>query len=245
MKSKKIKRLVLIVTVVGIFIIGGLVLFAYSRTWGKTEIEFNIHINEQLVQESTFGESPTFAIWLEDPESGLIQNVFITNRAGLDDWEGKAEVPVALPKWFEIDRIKKQKQNRSNNADTGVDVITGATPKPGYFVTRANVPPGSVWICWIEMNLSGDYNEFYKEYDEVNMITDEYASGQPALIYKAEIEAVAGNSATPEVIGMSVPNSKDGQIIQPIQGITSALNVFDEINVAIVKPKPKIIKALD
>ncbi len=237
---KSIKKLIMIGLASGLFIGGVLVLLAYSNTWGKTEIEFKIHINEQLVLESVFGESPTFAIWLEDPDTGKTQTAFVTSRAGLDDWEGKAEVPVALPKWFEIDKIEKQ--NMSIGSESGVDSITGATPKPGYFTTRVRVEPGSKWNCWIEMNLAGDYNDHYKEYDEVSKTTDTFATGQPALVYKTEIEAVKGNSAVPRIAGMSILNSGNGQIIQPLQGITSATDIFDEIKITVVAPKPKIIK---
>jgi hypothetical protein len=51
----KVKRYILTAFVTGIVLIGGLVLFAFARTWGKTEIQFKIHINEKLVQQSTFG----------------------------------------------------------------------------------------------------------------------------------------------------------------------------------------------
>ncbi len=86
----------------------------------------------------------------------------------MGDWEGKAEVPVALPKWFEIDKIEKQ--NESIDKSSGVDSITGATPSPGYFTTGVRVEPGSKWNCWIEMNLSGDYNDHYQEYNEVEIL---------------------------------------------------------------------------
>lgn len=89
------------------------------------------------------------------------------------------------------------------------------------------------------MNLSGDYNEHYPEYDEVSKKTDDYGTGQPALVYKASIEAVKGNTVIPEVVGMSVLN-KDGEIIRPVEGITTALDVFDEITITVVKPKPRI-----
>jgi hypothetical protein len=90
------------------------------------------------------------------------------------------------------------------------------------------------------MNLSGDYNEHYPEYNEVSKKTDDYGTGQPALVYKAYIEAVEGNIVVPEIVGMSVLNKK-GEIIQPLEGITTAQNVFDEITIAVVKPKPKIM----
>ena len=222
-------------------ILAGIVLYAYRGTWGKTDIEFRIHINEQLVMESAFGESPTFSIWIEDPSTGSKQTVFVTRRAAVGDWEGKAEVPLALPQWFEVYKIENETKNLPNFEKPASMAITGATPQPGYFITRARVNPGSKWICWIEVNLSGDYNEYYQEYNPVTKVEDEYGTGQPALLYKAKIEAVEGAVITPGIFGMSIPDSPDGNLIQPLKGITTATQIFDEITIAFVKPNPKIL----
>jgi len=226
-----------------IIIIAGVVLFAYRDTWGKTDIEFRIHINEQLVRESVFGESPSFAIWLEDPATGIEQTVFVTGRAGAGDWEGKAEVPVALPLWFEVYKTENETKDLPNYEKAASLTVTGATPKPGYFTTRVRVNSGSEWICWIEVNLSGDYNDYYPSFNQITMTEDEFGSGQPALIYKAKIKADEGIEIIPEIAGMCVLNTSDGNIIQPQKGITSATSIFDEISIVVVKPKPKIMDA--
>lgn len=226
----------LIAPLLGLFIAGCLVLYAYARTWGKTDLEVIIHINEQQILQSVYGESPTFAIWIENPETKENQTIFVTERAGLDDWEGKSEVPSALPLWDEVCKNKKQ----AGVGVLNIDAISGATPKPGYFTTRVQVPPGSKWICWVEMNLSGDYNEHYPEYDETNKKTDNYGTGQPALVYKGYIEVVEGNTVVPELVGMSILN-KEGECVKPVEGITTAQDVFDKITISIVKPKPRIL----
>jgi hypothetical protein len=222
-------------------IIGGLVVFAFARTWNKTEIEFLIHINEELVQQSVFGESPTFAIWLEDPDNGQTFTAYATRRVATGDWEGKMDVPVALPLWTEINQAEKR--NRSNEAGMAGDEIisTGATPLPGYFRTRVRVKPGSKWIIWIEYNLSGDFNEAYPEFNPETNTEDEYSSGQPALLYKAEIEAVKDFVMVPEILGMCVFDEENKVIVEPLNGITTASGVLDEISISIVKPKPRII----
>ena len=232
---------ILLVFILLVIVATAVVLFAYRGTQGKTDIEFRIHINEQLIRESAFGEPPTFAIWLEDPLSGDRQTVFATRRAAEGDWEGKAEVPVALPLWYEGYKIEHATNNIPNYKNPAPVAITGATPKPGYFTTRARVTTGSSWICWIEVNLSGDYNEHFKEYDPVRQIEDEYGAGQPALVYRAEIKGLVGNVSIPEISGMSIQNEPEGEIIQPAIGITSARNIFDEISIVALKPKPKII----
>lgn len=223
-------------------IIGGLVFFAISRTWNKTEIEFLIHINEELVQQSVFGESPTFAIWLEDPDNGQTYTAYATRRVATGDWEGKKDVPVALPLWSEINR--REKSNRSSNAGmAGEELITtGATPLPGYFRTRVRVKPGSKWICWIEYNLAGDFNDAYPEFDPETNTEDEYSTGQPALLYKVEMEAFKDRVVIPEIAGMCVFDQENKVLVEPLHGITTASEVLDEISIAVVKPKPRIIE---
>lgn len=223
-------------------IVGGLVIFAFARTWNKTEIEFLIHINEELVQQSVYGESPTFAIWLEDPENGRTYTAYATRRIATGDWEGKADVPEALPLWSYINRAEKQ--NRSDAAEEAVDqlISTGATPLPGYFRTRVRVKPGSKWICWIEYNLSGDYNEAWPQYNPETHIEDEWGTGQPALLYKAEIEAVKDKVVVPEISGMCVFGQEGRVVVESLLGITTATEVLDEVSISVVKPKPRIIK---
>jgi hypothetical protein len=239
----RISRRALTVSLSGILLLTVLlVLFAFARTWNKTDLEFRFHINEKLVRESTFGESPTFAIWLEDPVTGQTRTVFVTNRAGLGDWEGKKDVPVALPKWFEVNAIEKSVEKTINDNVPEKLTITGATPKPGYFSTRVRVAPGSGWICWIEVNLAGDFNETYKEYDEVAKTSDEYKTGQPALIYRAQVNALQGNAVIPEIAGMCIIGDDSKVVIREPAGITTATAIFDELTISVVKPKPRIIE---
>lgn len=218
-----------------------LVLYAFIRAYNMTDLEFRIHINEKNVKESSFGESPTFAIWIEEPETGLTQSIFVTYRAGLGDWEGKKSVPEALPRWFEINEAEQHTKSLIKYKELERLNITGATPKPGYFRTRVRVSPGSNWFCWIEVNLAGDFNNHYKEYDSVTKNSDNYKIGQPALLYKAAIKAYKGNHTTPNLVGMCKV-SDNGTRIVPLEGITTAKEIFDEICIEVVRPKPRIFE---
>lgn len=242
MNIKLRKKTIWIILIILILISIPLVFYAYSGTWNKTDLEFSIHINEKLVKESTFGESPTFAIWLEEPQTGLTQTIFVTNRAGLGDWEGKKAVPEALPKWFEVNDAEQQTKNLSSNKISERLTVTGATPKPGYFRTRTRVVPGSSWFCWIEVNLAGDFNENYMEYDTFKKISDDYKTGQPALLYKAAIRADKGNIVVPDIVGMCILTPDKGIRILPMAGITTAKEIFDEISITVVTPKPRILE---
>jgi hypothetical protein len=210
--------------IIGVLSIG-LFFAAYSRTIGKTSVEIRFRINEQLVFESDFGESPSFAIWFEDMKDGTLHTVYATRRAALGDWEGKAEVPTALPVWMDL--------RKSEGSDQPNDAFTGATPVPGFFVCRAIVEPASSWRIWLEVNLAGDFNDYFPE--------DEFSSGQPALVYSTEISANPGTFSGMKLMGMSILDDRNRPEIRSPEGITTAGRVLEELEIRIQRPKPKII----
>lgn len=240
--NMKIKRL--------LFWTGGIMLallltagMTILRTVGRTLIQVNIHQNEEAIYYSSFAEPPQFAIWLENKETHKCQTIFVTRRAGIGDWEGKSNVPVALPRWFELFKDKETYPDQSVKKDDDlISAITGATPKDDYFSVRAEVKPGSQWLCWIEMNLAGDYNEAYPEKNLKTFEVDEYGNGQPALLYRSDISVEEGLKFDFNLFAQSV--WADGEIsIQPVgEGITSAKHVFEELNIEVIRPKPKLIE---
>ena len=220
-----------------IIIVAGVLIL---NTKGRTQVQVDIHQNKKLIHLSTFSEPPQFAIWLEDPNTHELKTLFVTHRVAIGDWEGKANVPVALPHWFQLFRGNSKSGLAKDKKDSDM-AITGATPKEDYFTVRAEVKPGSEWICWIEMNLAGDYNEAFPEFDRENLMEDEFACGQPALLYKADIQAVENMKFVPVLHAQTI--WENGEIrVEPVsEGITSARNVFDTIRISIIKPKPKLI----
>jgi hypothetical protein len=232
------KKKILIPATFMFLTVAGMVAYAFISTWGKTDLDIRVHINKKLVQESGFGESPTFAIWLESPVTHEIRAVYVTRRAAEGDWEGKKEVPAALPRWFEIENMQKQ----STQVRDDVDSYSGATPKPGYFTAKASLEPGSKWICWIEVNLAADFNEFYPGKNNEDSEADKFLSGQPAILYRVDITATEGALFDPVLVAVTIADAPDGKTIQPLKGITTASQIFDEIRIAVVKPKPKILK---
>jgi hypothetical protein len=91
------------------------------------------------------------------------------------------------------------------------------------------------------MNLAGDYNEYYPQFNRVTKEEDEFSCGQPALLYRAEIKADQGNEYTPEIAFMSLWEEGKNSLLPPDSTITTAQNVFDEIQVRIVEPKFRFI----
>lgn len=236
------KRLRLFLIVSGTFavliaITAAVVVFA---TLGRTQIQFDIRQNKEIIHLSTFAEPPQFAIWLENAATHKLKTVFVTSRVSKGDWEGKANVPVALPRWFELFRGKNQSFELAENDE--FSAVTGATPKDDYFSVRIEVEPGSEWICWIEMNLAGDYNESFPEFDLESLKEDEFSCGQPAMLFKAEVNAQEGLKFAPVLEGQSIWESGINRVEPVSPGVTTARDVFDDIQISVIKPKPKLVE---
>jgi hypothetical protein len=221
-----------------LLIIAGLVII---KTWGRTVIQIDIHQNKKIIHLSNFAEPPQFAIWLENPVTKELKTVFVTHRVAKGDWEGKANVPVALPQWYMLFRGNKNTGEGSARNKKSDLAISGATPKGDYFSVRVEVEPGSDWICWIEMNLAGDFNDAFPEIDIETLREDEYSNGQPALIYRSEIKAVEDLKFIPEITAQSTWNKGIVKVEPVSDGVTNAKDVFDDIQISIIKPKPKLI----
>jgi hypothetical protein len=234
-KGKWIVAMVLVLTTA----ITVLSAIAFIRTHGRTVIEFDIHQNMDAISESAFGEPPQFAIWIENPETHSTHTVFATYRSAKGDWIGKTECPTALPLWFEVFKKERNRPNLPNPRDPAPDAITGATPKADHFKIMVEVKPGTKWICWVEVNLAGDFNAKYQQYGQLSGPADIHFSGQPPLVYRAEIEAKVSQEAEAKLYGQSVIGSDK---VEPVsQDVTTAKDIFKSIKIRVVTPKPYLV----
>jgi hypothetical protein len=213
--------------------------FSITGTMGPVQLEFDIIQNEEMILFSEFGEPPQFAIWLEDPKTESLKTVFVTYRTASNDWVGKCDCPDSLPLWSSIFQEDGRINARDTFGDSSFHAVTGATPREGHFKICAEVESDSNWNCFIEVNLAGDFNKEYQYMDEATSMIDTHHMGQPALIYRIPVIAVAGKTFEPKLYGMSVYNSDRGKIILPVKGITTAQNIFQNITIRVVKPEVK------
>ena len=208
---------------------------------GPVFIRFDIEQDLEIISLSLFGEPPQLAIWLEDPVTARLQTVFVTYRSGTGDWIGKADCSAALPRWFQVFKQETNSSNLPTMENPAPEAVTGATPTQEQFKTSIEVPESSRWICWIEVNLSGDFNHKYQEYNEIEQTVDWHLSGQPPLIYRAEITATPGETAIPQLFGQSMPYSTAENIIKPVsEDITSAKGIFKKIQIHVIKPDTNV-----
>lgn len=237
----KLPRWTIIAALLPALAIGALTACSILRTRGPTLIEFDIHQDKNLILLSIFGEPPQFAIWLEDPVSHRLQTVFVTYRSASGDWIGKTECPAALPRWFEVFRQETNSTGLPTFDNPAPDAVTGATPQAEHFQIRVEVEPGSRWICWIEMNLAGDFSDKYKAYNKEQKTVDLHFSGQPPLVYRGEITVIPGEQIVPELYAQSVLNRPSGETVQPVSDdVTTARDIFKSIKIRVIRPKPQL-----
>jgi len=237
--QKWLRRGVLI-GLAGVLVLAVLVARAVLRVRGRTLIEFRIFQNVELIRFSDFGEPPQFAIWLEDPVGGRLRTVCVTRRSATGQWEGKAECPSALPRWFEIYRQETGRTDLPTPQAPAPDAITAATPKAGQFAWRVEVEPGSHWLCWLEVNLAADFNEAFQRYDEETGSEDTHLSGQPPLLYRGEVSAVVGRRVVPEIHGQTIADTFTGEVARELKGVTTAKDIFKSVEIRVVRPPIKL-----
>ena len=209
-------------------------LIPFFFTSSADSISDNVNLNFKIRQErdvydrSDYGEPPQFAIWLEKPETKKVRTVFVTYRTGTGYFEGKVECPVSLPVWISVFRKETGRKDFPRPWKPFYDGVTGATPTVEVFTISEKVKKGSVWYYYIEMNVAGDYNEYFPQVLKTKR-PDDHGNGQPSLIFRGEIVAEKGQISKPKIIGRSDQFYFVTEINPDLAGIDTAMDVFSEI----------------
>lgn len=197
---------------------------------GDVKLKFILHQNADVYEESIYGEPPQIAIWIEDPRNGATQTVYVTRKSGTGTFEGKTNVPVALPYWFQAYRKSTGRNDFPSPANPLPDAITGATTR-GTILRELQIKKGSRWNYYIEVNVAGDFNENFPNYRS-NGEMDPHGNGQPSLVYRGEIVAEPGRKSAPVLLGRTEQFFYSEKIYDKTDGITTAAQLLPFIEVA-------------
>lgn len=197
----------------------------------KNELIFTFHQSRDIYDNSTFGEPPQFAIWLEEQESHTVKTVYVTFKTGTGEYEGKIECPVSLPVWIGAYRQETGLDDFPRPWEPFFDGVTGATPKIEDVKISVEVQKETSWFYFIEMNVAGDYTQHYPYISSKKKI-DDHGNGQPSVIYKGKITSRIGETSKPELIGRSDQYYFTTQINPDLDNIESAKEVFSKIMVS-------------
>jgi len=194
-------------------------------------LEFLMKVDKDIYEMTDFGEPPQIAIWLEDPETGKIHTVWVARRSGRRLWKGKFECPTALPLWESRHKNEKSSYKKRGILKRLIDAISGATPTGGIFRVKVEVDKGTFWDCFVEVNLSGDFNRRFP-YRDQNGMPDPDVNGQPSLIYRGQIKAKPGQKHSLKLIGRTDQWIAIDYIIKDLAGITTARNAVSDLEIA-------------
>ena len=189
-------------------------------------LEFSFNINKAVYLKTNFGEAPQIAIWLEFADSSFYKTVWVSHRAGKNDWVGKVECTVALPSWD-----SRRKNEKSKNIITRIiDAITGATIKEGKLQARVNVLPDKILRYYIEVNASGDYSAHYPYWSKSGF-PDTEGNGQPSIIYSGLVDLKRSMIEQSRLIGHTNQFAAGAHIYDTIGTITTAKDLVQNIRV--------------
>ena len=191
---------------------------------------FQIELNQQVYQDSSWADPPQMAIWLQNRNDRSVRTVFVTYRMGACYWDGKVECSVALPYWTGFYNLETGTTGPPTWDKSAPDAVTCATPKT-ELNTHIAVAEGSCWNYFIEVNVSGDYNAAFPSFSSDSR-TDFYGNGQPSIVYRGTIEAIDGATSRPVLIGRTDQHEPVTQIIENTEGITTARQLLQSITIS-------------
>ncbi len=196
----------------------------------KAALTFSLKLDPEVYTKSHYKKPPQFAVWLEDPLHKTIRTVWVTQCTGRGNWGNNIVRPISLPYWVSRWNLETQCKGDPTPENPTIDAVTGATPKDD-FIIETKVTANSVWYYYIEINTSGDYNDAFpvKQKDGRR---DLNGNGQPSIIYKGRITSLPGQKSIPELIGRTDQLQNVKQIIDNLDGITTARKLLSEIEVS-------------
>lgn len=178
---------------------------------------------------------PSYVIWLEEKESGHRKSIFVTRKAGKNDWSFAKRRPEAIPVWYGVNKIEK----RQSSFD--IDAVSGATPRDEVVRICWQVPDdfkGKAVDLFIEANNSFDFNDHYTRKKGSPGYSG--ANGQPSLVWKASLDFSdkSLNNISPQLIGHGHLFGENHRLFEDISGITTAARTFQDIRISYITPSP-------
>ncbi len=180
--------------------------------------------DEKVYSKTLFGEPPQIAIWCEAIEdSSIKKNVYVSHRAYYNDWKGKVECDIALPYW---------KSRMGNIKRSKVDAVSSATPKVNKKRIEFSLSKKFTWNYFVEVNVSADYNEYYKYWTDEGY-PDSEGNGQPSIIYSGKIISNLEYDSFPLIWACTDQLNPKSNLNFDLSKITSAKKLLKYFNLSI------------
>ncbi|MDR1115312.1 MAG: DUF2271 domain-containing protein [Tannerella sp.] len=180
---------------------------------------------------------PQIAIWVEDLTGNYIATIYVSHKIATESWQGGGNNrrKEALPVWCYARGIKyPDGLYLPTKNQPLVDGISGATPHGSFDVKIRPAGDLKQFVVKIELNHSTDWNDNYPEDAKEGDTNYSGSSGQPAIVYSAEIDLDSSRKQyTATIAGHGSPDGSSGDIYPDTSSLTSALNIAKEITINI------------
>jgi len=203
---------------------------AAGQAGDSLRLVFHMQQEQAIYDQSSYGEPPQIAVWLEDSATGKVRTLFVTRRTARGKYIGKVECPVSLPIWIGAFRRETGRNDFPTPMQPFFGAVTGATPKTKDITVTASVEAGRSFNYFIEMNVAGDYNRAFPKLS-ASKRPDNHGNGQPSLLFKGTIKSTAGATSKPVCAGRSHHYYFVTEADPDLAGIDSALQVFRVLSV--------------
>lgn len=195
----------------------------------------------------TIKSPPQIAVWLGDSKGNYVETLFVSRKTATQKWskapkdktpKDKIRRQESLPHWAHKRGVQYADGLYLPTREEPLpDSITSASPKGSFILNTKMAEDLKQFRIFAEINASLDFNEYFPE--EAGVEDDNYSggawgSGQPALIYSAEIDlSLEKQNYVLHLIGHSSPDGSNGNIYQDLAGLTTAKDLVRKITVTI------------
>jgi hypothetical protein len=181
--------------------------------------------------------APQIAVWAEDSEGNYVETLYVTKKMATQGWYGLGNIrrKETLPYWCYQRGVQYDDGLYLPTKDDPLpDAVTSATPQ-GSFVLLSKVPGDlEAFVVLAELNESWDYNDNYP--DNLQPGAPDYSaeSGQPSVVYAANIDINTGNGQYEMgIMGHGSTDGEDGNLYEDMSMLTTALDIAESISVEV------------
>lgn len=204
----------------------------------------------------TYTSIPQMVFWAEDLEGNFLDTLYVTRALSnssfqnADVFSGEAiRRPEALPVWAHRRGVRAGDGLMVPGVgDTELDGVTAPTPLGHYdLVSRIREDGGRVRV-FMEINRSYDFNAHWHpdRFPEDAVYSGSGSSGQPSLVYTAELDLAAPTRfALLTPIGHGHHSGRDGSLTPDLRGFDSALELVGPVIVELDVPVPTLTARID
>lgn len=182
--------------------------------------------------------APQIAVWLEDEEGRYLETVYVSHKIATQSWTmaGGNRRPEALPHWCHARGVRyADGLYLPTKEEPLTDGVSGATPRGSFGLKLAPAGELTRFVVKVEVNHSTDFNDTWPESaraGEPGYSGGKHGSGQPAVVYAAEVDLTSGAREFGAVlVGHSSPDGSSGEVFADVSELTSALHIVERITI--------------